>query len=129
MKNLSDMPTMRKLLGKRFDTDIARIFGLTNVQVKRYRESLGIPKACRACALALSKGRPNTCPHHSDVGREAAAAASEAFEEERADAEPFDWEAARAELRRLTREVRRREDELDLLLCAGREEVSRPPHG
>ena len=123
MKDLSDMPTMRKLLGKRFDTDIARIFGLTNVQVKRYRESLGIPKACRACALALSEGRPNTCSHHSDVGREAAAAVSKAFEDEQAHAEPFDWEAARAELRRLKRSVQQRDDELERLLMKTPAEV------
>lgn len=114
-------PRIRELLGKRFDSEISLMFGITHARARQYRVELGIPPVCRNCRLAESRGKVNRCPHHSVEGRAKRDQEAErgekfmAWEQEN----PIDWEAEEAKLATLQASRRKHEAELDRLLFSG----------
>lgn len=102
---------MRELLGKRFDAEIAQMFGVSHAKARRYRMQAGLAPVCRTCRLAEVKGVVNRCPQHSDEG---AAALAERVKRPAASG-PTDWAALEARLAVLDASAQRHADECDRL--------------
>jgi len=102
---------MRELLGKRFDSEIAQMFGVSHGKARRYRIQAGIAPVCRTCRLAEVKGVVNFCPQHSDEG----VAARDERLKRPAPSGPTDWAKLEARLAVLDASAKKHADECDRL--------------